>query len=218
MKRFSSLLLAASALALVSAPHALARTGAPDGAAPSQQAPEKALAPLGRKPDAAALMRQHKRFINSLYERLSRAEDEEAAKPIEQALWKAWLHSGSATVDLLMEQALSASNEKNNELAMEILDAVVEIEPDYAEAWNRRATLHYLKDDYYSSLADIQKVLAIEPRHFGALSGLGLIMRSLGDDKAALFAFREALKHNPFTDGAKDAVDELTVSVEGRKI
>ena len=95
---------------------------------------------------------------------------------------------------------------------------MVKLRPDYVEAWNRRATLYYLQNDYGHSLADIQQVLAREPRHFGALAGLGMIMQELGDDKHALEAFRKALAVNPHLEKVPDLVKTLSEKVEGRDI
>ena len=95
---------------------------------------------------------------------------------------------------------------------------MIELRPDYVEAWNRRATLHFANKDYGKSLADIRQVLAREPRHFGALSGLGVIMQEFGEDKLALEAFRRALAVNPHLQKMPDFVKTLTEKVEGRDI
>ena len=104
------------------------------------------------------------------------------------------------------------------DVALKLLDAVVKLRPDYVEAWNRRATLYYLKNDFAHSIADIQQVLAREPRHFGALAGLGMIMQDLGDDKRALEAFRKALAINPHLEKVPELVKTLSEKVEGRDI
>ena len=99
-----------------------------------------------------------------------------------------------------------------------LLDAIVELKPDYVEAWNRRATIYFMKKDYGRALADIRQVLAREPRHFGALSGLGLIMQELGDEKHALEVYRKALAVHPYLERIPDIVKSLTEKVEGRDI
>jgi Flp pilus assembly protein TadD len=86
------------------------------------------------------------------------------------------------------------------------------------EAWNRRATVHYLKQDYGHALADLRQVLAREPRHFGALSGLGLILQDIGDDKHALQAYRKALEIDPHLENIPEVVKTLSEKVEGRPI
>ena len=95
---------------------------------------------------------------------------------------------------------------------------IVKIKPDYVEAWNRRATLYYMKKDYGHSIADIREVLKREPRHFGALSGLGLIMQELGDDKRALDVYRRTLTLYPKIQRIPDLVKTLQEKVEGRDI
>jgi len=117
-----------------------------------------------------------------------------------------------------MVRAKAAMDAQQTDVALKLLDAVVKLRPDYVEAWNRRATLYYLKNDYTRSLADIQQVLAREPRHFGALAGLGMIMQEIGDDKRALEAFRKALAINPHLEKVPELVKSLTEKVEGRDI
>jgi len=115
-------------------------------------------------------------------------------------------------------EAKAAMDAQQSDVALKLLDAVVKLRPDYVEAWNRRATLYYLQNDYAHSLADIQQVLVREPRHFGALAGLGMIMRDLGDDKRALDAFRKALAINPHLEKVPELVKTLSEKVEGRDI
>jgi tetratricopeptide (TPR) repeat protein len=107
---------------------------------------------------------------------------------------------------------------KDMDVALKLLDAVIKLRPDYIEAWNRRATLYYLQNDYTHSMEDIRQVLIREPRHFGALAGLGLIMQETGDDKHALDAFRRALAINPHLEKIPDLVKALSEKVEGRDI
>jgi tetratricopeptide (TPR) repeat protein len=96
-----------------------------------------------------------------------------------------------------------------NSASLEILDRIIAAYPTYAEAWNRRATLHFMLGNYNASLADIEKVLDLEPRHFGALAGRGMIYQRQEKWGAALAAFREALQMNPNMTGVKNAVQEL---------
>jgi tetratricopeptide (TPR) repeat protein len=104
------------------------------------------------------------------------------------------------------------------DVALKLLDSLVKLRPDYVEAWNRRATIYYLRNDYLHSIQDIQQVLAREPRHFGALAGLGMIMQDIGDDKRALEAFRKALAVNPYLEKVPEMVKSLAEKVEGRDI
>lgn len=156
--------------------------------------------------------------LNTLFADLKAADSEDSAQTIEQQIWAAWMDSGSATIDLLVTRAGEAMKAKDNGLAMQLLDTVVELKPDYAEGWNRRATLHYVMKNYGESLGDIQRTLALEPRHFGAMSGLGSIFRILGDDEAAFEIYSRALEVHPYLKGARSAVEDLKDSVEGRGI
>ena len=156
--------------------------------------------------------------LDTLFAALKIAPDEESAKAIEQRIWAVWMISGSDTCNLLMARVKAATEAKDYDLALKLLDAVVEIKPDYVEGWNQRATVYYLKDDYAHAIADIGQVLKREPRHFGALSGLGVILQEIGDDKDALKAYRDALKIDPHLENIPDVVKELSVKVEGRNI
>jgi tetratricopeptide (TPR) repeat protein len=156
--------------------------------------------------------------LDTLFAALKIAPDDASAKAIEDRIWALWLASGSDTCTLLMTRVKDATDDKNFDLAIKLLDAVIAIKPDYVEAWNRRATVYYLKQDYGHSLADLREVLAKEPRHFGALSGLGLILQDIGDDKHALEAYRRALAIDPHLENLTDVVKTLSEKVEGRNI
>jgi tetratricopeptide (TPR) repeat protein len=158
------------------------------------------------------------RGLDFLFGALKAAPDEASAKHVEARIWAIWLQTPSDTVALLMTRAKAAMEAQNVDVALKLLDAVVKLRPDYVEGWNRRATLYYLKNDYAHSIADIEQVLAREPRHFGALAGLGMIMQDLGDEKRALDAFRKALAVNPHLEKVPELVKTLTEKVEGRDI
>lgn len=156
--------------------------------------------------------------LHALFEVLAKAPDANIAKVIEGRLESLLAQSGSNTSDLLMGRARVAMEAKESALALGLLDSVVAIQPDFVEARARRATVYFLQKDYARSLADLRMVLAREPRHYGALSGLGVIMQDLGEDKRALEAFRKALAIHPYLTGVTDLVKKLTVKVEGREI
>jgi len=156
--------------------------------------------------------------LDFLFEALKAAPDADSAKLVESRIWALWFASGSDTCDLLMTRVKTANDEKDVKLALQLLDAVIELKPEYTEAWNRRATLHFANKEYGKSLADIRQVLAREPRHFGALTGLGMIMQEFGEDKLALEAFRRALAVNPYLPKIPEFVKSLTEKVEGRDI
>jgi tetratricopeptide (TPR) repeat protein len=156
--------------------------------------------------------------FDTLFDALKIAPDDDSAKAIEQRIWMKWMVSSSDTCNLLMSRVKEASDAKDYELAIKLLNAIITIKPDYVEAWNQRATIYYLTNDYGHALADISEVLAREPRHFGALSGLGLILQDIGDDKHALEAYRKALEIDPHLEHIPDVVKTLSEKVEGRDI
>jgi tetratricopeptide (TPR) repeat protein len=156
--------------------------------------------------------------LDTLFGALKIAPDEASAKAIENRIWAIWMSSDSDTCNLLMSRVKDATEDKDFDLAIKLLDAVVTIKPDYVEAWNRRATLYYVKHEYGRALADIREVLAREPRHLGALAGLGFILQDIGDDKHALEAYQAALAIDPHLRNLPDVVKTLREKVEGRDI
>lgn len=158
------------------------------------------------------------RTLDLLFSALKAAPDDDTARQVEARIWAIWAVTPSDTAALLAARAKVAMENQKLDVALSLLDVVVRLRPDYIEAWNRRATVYYLKNDYARSLADIRQVLAREPRHFGALAGLGMIMQDVGDEKRALQAFRQALAVDPRLEKVPDMVKSLTQKVEGRDI
>jgi tetratricopeptide (TPR) repeat protein len=158
------------------------------------------------------------RNLDFLFGALKAAPDAESAKQVENRIWALWIASGSDTANLLMTRAKTAIDANDLDLAIELLDAIVKIKPDYVEAWNRRATIHYMRKEYRQSMEDIRQVLIREPRHFGAMSGLGMILQEFGDEKRALDVFRRALEINPHLPKIDELVKTLIEKVEGRAI
>jgi tetratricopeptide (TPR) repeat protein len=158
------------------------------------------------------------KLLEELYARLATAPDEATGVQIASAIEQLWQHSGSPTADLLTARAAAAMEANKRDLAMQLLNAAVELQPDYAEAWNRRAYLFYLDEDYKRALGDLRRVLALEPHHFKALEGLANILQHLGEKKAALEAYESLLKVHPQVQGGKKARDDLKVEVEGQGI
>jgi tetratricopeptide (TPR) repeat protein len=158
------------------------------------------------------------RNLDFLFEALKAAPDEASAKAVEDRIWAQWLASGSDTANLLMTRVKTAVEAGDLDLAIKLLDYTVTLKPDYVEAWNRRATIHYMRKDYGQALADIRQVLAREPRHFGAMTGLGMILQEFGDEKGALAVFRKALAVHPRLQRVPDLVKQLAEKVEGRDI
>jgi tetratricopeptide (TPR) repeat protein len=156
--------------------------------------------------------------IDKLFEALKIAPTEESAKYVESRIWALWLAAGGDTSNLLMGRVKTAMEKKELDVALKLLNAIIDLKPDFVEAWNRRATIYFNNKDYVSAIEDIHEVLAREPRHFGALSGLGTIMQELGNDKAALEAYRRALAVHPKLEKVPELVQKLTEKVEGREI
>lgn len=147
--------------------------------------------------------------LDGLFARLRLARTEDEAKKAEEAIWKLWMTSDSPTAEVLLGQASAAMAAKQFDASLQILDSLVEVHPDFAEAWNRRATLYFLLGRTRESLADIDTVLDLEPRHFGALSGRGAIYQKEKNFSAAMVAFRDALAVNPTMSSIKKAIKQI---------
>ncbi|MEE2722785.1 MAG: tetratricopeptide repeat protein [Pseudomonadota bacterium] len=156
--------------------------------------------------------------LPSLFDQLKEAATAEEAETFEQAIWKIWLLSANGAVDAYMLRGIRAMGARDNEAALAAFDRVVTAQPDFAEGWNKRATVNYLLGRFDASVLDIQKTLELEPRHFGALSGLGLINLALGREREALKAFEAALRIHPNLPGANTHIRELRKKVRGKEI
>lgn len=189
----------------------------------AQQTPQQhpgAVAPADKDDNPAAAAPAPSRTpaatLNRLFERLSAAKTPEEAKGIASLIQRRWARSGSDTADLLMTRAQTALRDKQIELAIELLDRVISLEPDWAEGWNQRANALFIAGDPIRSMLDIGEALKREPRHYGAMMGLGTILRQQGDEKHAMVAYRRALTIYPQMEAIKDAVQSLAAEVDGR--
>ncbi len=153
--------------------------------------------------------------LDELFANLAKSDNPKEAERISREIQMLWMDSGSDTVDVLMSRAGKAIQADDHALALDLLDTVVILKPTYAEGWNRRATVHYMTEDFGKSLVDIERTLALEPRHWGALSGLAIIQRRLGFESEALATFRRALEVNPSLENATKAVNDLEKEAEG---
>jgi tetratricopeptide (TPR) repeat protein len=175
-------------------------------AGPTQRAlgdtPTLAQAP---PPDAAARARQ----LDALFARLKATRDEGEGAQVVSEIWKLWQSSGKPELDARMEQAIRLMAHGLHQVAIGVLDDLIARAPDWAEAFNKRATVWFLIDEDTRSLADIERVLALEPRHFGALAGRGLIYMRQDKDREALAAFRQAQAINPFLPERNGPIPEL---------
>lgn len=156
--------------------------------------------------------------LDGLFEKLRIAEVFSIAHATEQQIWVIWHEAPDVPeVAEIMEDGLQAMRESRLDDALMAFDSAVQRAPHFAEAWNKRATIHYLLGEYPASIADVHQTLALEPRHFGALSGLGLINLKLDRKAEALAAFEAALKLHPFLP-VRFEIDALRKAVEGEKI
>jgi Flp pilus assembly protein TadD len=141
--------------------------------------------------------------LDGLITALKAAPTTEAARPLEARIWAIWAKSGDEDVDALMADGIARLNGGDADAALVIFDRVVALAPNFAEGWNKRATTLYTMGRFAESSQDIDKVLALEPRHFGALSGLGLCDIRLGKDREALVAFQRAAAVDPNLPGVQ---------------
>lgn len=156
--------------------------------------------------------------LDELFEKLRISEVFSIAHATEQQIWIIWHQPPDIPeVAEIMEDGLQAMRESRLDDALEAFDKAVKKAPNFAEAWNKRATIYYLMGDYPASIADVRQTLALEPRHFGALSGLGLINLKLDRKADALAAFEAALKIHPYL-SVRFEIDALRKAVEGEKI
>ena len=156
--------------------------------------------------------------LDKLFEQLKAASNTEMAQPIEEQIWNIWLESGDQNVDALMAIGVAAMNDSDYDQAYRAFSRVVDLAPNFAEGWNKRATVLYLMGRYEDSIKDIGKTLALEPRHFGALSGLGLCNAQLDKEKEALDAFEKALAINPNMPGIKLDAEEMKKQLGNKSI
>ena len=206
---------------------ALGLTALPAGAQPSapQPGPESKAGPEAelesqldsrpQSPEDEAVLRRAR--LDALFARLARNDSPDWLS-VQNEIWAQWSQSGSPAMDLLLRRAESAMENGRFELALRFLDDLVRLAPDFAEGWNKRATVYFLLEEYGRSVADIARTLALEQRHFGALSGLGMILERLGDKKGAMRAYRRGLEVHPNLPGAAQGVERLSPDVDGRAL
>ncbi len=160
--------------------------------------------------------------LDQLFVQLKQEKEPAKAKRIARKIWFRWAQSGSETVDLLMTWATIAMKEKDWPRAFDLLDQVVVLAPQYAEGWNRRATAYFLRSKYGRSIHDIEQVLKLESRHFGALAGLGNILQRLGksaeNDQRALEIWKKVRDIYPANESAGKAIGLLEEKLSGKGI
>ena len=165
----------------------------------------------------AAALAEDTAKLDGLFDRLKTADEAEAGR-IETEIWIEWSKSGSPAMDLLLQRGKDAMNLGDTAQAIEHFTALIDHDPDFAEAWNARATAYYMAGDFGPSVADIAKVLTLNPRHFGALSGLAMILEETGKPERALEVYKAALAIHPHLQGAAEAVERLETEAEGQEL
>lgn len=175
--------------------------------------------PSAAPPSTAPLeTAERKTRLDGLFTALKTAKSDDDATEFVAEIWRVWTLSGRPDVDALMARALGAMNSRDYGLAQMLLDSVVDEAPDFAEGWNRRATLRFMMSDHVGSTADIGKVLELEPRHFGAIAGQAMIHMTAERWKEALASYRQALAINPFLRERQQLIPMLEKKVEGEKL
>lgn len=152
--------------------------------------------------------------LDELFARLKNT-DAAGARQIEREIWIEWSKSGSPAMDLLLQRGQAALEAGDIETAIGHFTALTDHAPEFAEGWNARATAYYTAGMLGPSVADIGRALALNPRHFGALSGLGMIFEDLGRPEKALEVYRKVLEIDPHAEGVPEAIERLSATTEG---
>ncbi len=171
-----------------------------------------------KKPAPPGTPEARDKALSNLYAQLATSADPGEAGPIAAAIEMLWVQSGSDTVSLLLARATQAVVERKTELAEQLLDAVVELAPDFAEGLARRAYFHYSENDFGRAVADLKRALALEPNHYRALDGLVAILREGGQKAPALKVLKQLEQVHPHWPGIEDKLRELEREVEGQGI
>lgn len=173
---------------------------------------------LAAGPIETARADQNDPRLDALFTQLRRVTGYLQARTVEQQIWAIWSTSSNAEVNRLMSEGVDAMATQDYRAALTDFTRIVEIAPDFAEGWNKRATVLWLVDDYEGSIADVDRTLALEPRHFGALAGLGHIYAALDRDEEALVAYEKALAVNPHMPGIIASIEQLRQRLKERQI
>jgi len=155
--------------------------------------------------------------LNELFSELKVAEGGEISR-LEKEIWSEWSKSGSAAMDLLLERGRKAMAAGDMAAAIEHLSALTDHAPEFAEGWNARATAYFAVGLLGPSIDDIQRTLALNPRHFGAISGLASIFERIGDPEQALKAYRQVQAIHPNQQQLKETIQRLQIQVGGAEL
>jgi tetratricopeptide (TPR) repeat protein len=186
------------------------------GTAAAQRAPAPPDSPPSLPPNARPA--PEATTLEGLYLKLKQAQDPNEARPIAKQIEQRWARSGSDTTMLLMERVSQAMAGNAHEVALELIDHILLLQPNWAEAYHRRATVMFMMDDIDGALRDIRQTLAREPRHYSALAGLGLTMMRLGQKKTAYAAYKKALEVHPQMVEVRAILDRMKTEIEGQDL
>lgn len=156
--------------------------------------------------------------LGTLFSQLQMASSPAKASELEAQIWSIWSDAGDADIDKVYQIGTQALALGDLTTALKIFDAIVAKAPNFAEGWNKRATIYFMMDRYEESLADIDRTLELEPHHFGALAGLGLVNIKLDRDEAALDAFERVLKVSPQSANAKANIEFVKQRISDKSI
>ena len=187
----------------------------PTGKAPKLKPPPRPDQDAPAKPEASQPPAPN---LDDLLVRLKAAKTEEEAEFVHTLIDAMRLESGSDTIDLLMFRAVAAVTHEDLPLALDLLDTVIALKPDFAEGWNRRAVVYYQRQDYNRALADLEVVLRLDPHEDSALIGLAGIFDVIGDAKRARLALKKALEIYPLNSEALKKLHELDNDLNGRDL
>ena len=165
-----------------------------------------------------AVADQNDERLDVLFENLKSTSNLGVIEQLEEQIWSIWLASDDDEINILMKEGVRAMAARDLDTALQTFDKIIAKEPDFAEGWNKRATVYYLQENLTESMQDIQRTLELEPRHFGALSGMGLIFMQLGDDAGALEAYKEVIKIHPNSPSARFYIEALQKRIRNQMI
>ena len=162
----------------------------------------------------SALADQNDTRLDELFTALAGATDVHQAAQLEARIWRIWSESERQEITILFARGRAAMDSGRMAAAVRLFSRIIDLQPDFAEAWNKRATVLYLQHKWAESVLDIEQTLALEPRHFGAISGLGLIFLARDDARSALQVFERVLEINPQSVSARLNVEWLRARLD----
>ena len=156
-----------------------------------------------------ALADQNDPRLNNLFKKLNETENQDEIRDLISDIWNIWYEVDDPKVIEYFEKGIQAMNLRNYPLAIRFFNNLIEEDPNFAEGWNKRATVHFMMGNFDQSMQDIIKTLELEPRHFGALDGMGLIFIHQGQFKQAIDVYDKMLEIFPFSIKTMDKKERI---------